>query len=67
LISVTVNGEKRQFKDNITVEDLLNTLDIKRERLAVERNREIVPRTRYAETVLEDGDSLEIVSLVGGG
>ena len=67
MISVTVNGEKRQFDNNITVEDLLNALDIKRERLAVERNRAIVPRTRYMETVLEDGDSVEIVSLVGGG
>jgi sulfur carrier protein len=42
-------------------------LSIKTSRLAFERNREVVPRTRYAATLLEDGDRIEIVTLVGGG
>jgi len=67
MISVTVNGKERQVGEGTTVEDLLTMLEVKRSRLAVERNREIVPRTSYAETELADGDKIEIVTLVGGG
>ena len=66
-ITITINGEERSFEDNTSVEDLLSHLEIKRDRLAVERNRAIVPRTEYEKTMLADGDVLEIVSLVGGG
>ena len=67
MISITVNGKERQVDEGTTVEDLLTMLEVKRSRLAVERNREIVPRTSYAETKLADGDKIEIVTLVGGG
>lgn len=67
MITITINGEERFFEDSTSVEDLLTQLEIKRDRLAVERNRSIVPRTEYEKTVLVDGDVLEIVSLVGGG
>ena len=69
MISVTVNGDERRLGDGATVEDLLELLEVKRRGrgLAVERNREIVPRTAYERTPLADGDAIEIVSLVGGG
>jgi thiamine biosynthesis protein ThiS len=67
MIAVTVNGEERRFEQGATVEDLLAEMQVRRKFLAVERNREVVPRTAYAATPLADGDRLEIVSLVGGG
>ncbi len=69
MISVTVNGEERRLEDGATVEKLLQSLEVKRRGrgLAVERNREIVPRTTYEQTPLADGDAIEIVTLVGGG
>ena len=69
MISVIVNGEERRLEEGATVEDLLELLEVKRRGrgLAVERNREIVPRTAYEQTPLAEGDSIEIVTLVGGG
>ena len=67
MITVWVNGEERQVPEGTTVEALLSLLEIKRTRIAVEWNRSIVPRTRYTETIIEEGDKLEIVTLVGGG
>ncbi len=67
MITVVVNGEEKQLPEGTTVEDLLKRLQVKRSPMAVERNREIVPRTGYGETILADGDSIEIVTLVGGG
>lgn len=67
MITVILNGEERTFAEGTTVEEMLTELQVNRSRLAVERNREIVPRTGYAETPLSDGDRIEIVSLVGGG
>ena len=67
MLNVTVNGENKQLPDGTTVEDLLAQMEVRREYLAVERNRSIVPRTEYEKTKLADGDAIEIVSLVGGG
>ncbi|HUX06972.1 MAG TPA: sulfur carrier protein ThiS [Acidobacteriota bacterium] len=67
MITVTINGEERQLEQGTTVDALLTLMKAKRSFLAVERNREIVPRTAYAETTLADGDRVEIVTLVGGG
>ena len=64
---LTVNGETREAPDSATVADLLASLGIDSRRVAVERNREIAPRSRWAEIALEDGDQLEIVQFVGGG
>lgn len=50
-----------------TLTEYLETTDYDCKRIAVERNGSIVPKARYGETVLEDGDTLEIVSFVGGG
>ena len=62
-----VNGEPREVPAGTTVAALLEALGVDRRRIAVERNREIVPRAAHAETVLDEGDRLEIVTMVGGG
>ncbi len=66
-LSVSVNGASRSVSSGTTVAGLLDDLGISSEGAAVERNREIVPRGRHAETLIEDGDALEIVTAVGGG
>ena len=64
---ITVNGEKREFSDGFTVLELLGALDLEPRKIAVERNREIVPRSVFDALVLADGDQIEIVQFVGGG
>ena len=66
-MKLQVNGEARDFPDALSLEGLLGQLGMKADRVAVELNREIVPRPRWAETNLRDGDRLEIVHFVGGG
>ena len=67
MITVTVNGEKRKVQREAVVADLLVELGIGERRIAVERNREIVNREKYAQTPLEEGDVFEIIEFVGGG
>ena len=67
VITVSLNGETRQFDSPIKIAQLLDQLGLTGKRLAVERNGEIVPKSQHAETVIEDGDALEIVVAVGGG
>jgi thiamine biosynthesis protein ThiS len=62
-----VNGEPRDVVAGTTIARLLSDLEMQPRYLAVERNFELVPRTRHAECVLHEGDTLEIVTLVGGG
>ena len=64
---ITVNGEKKEVLDGITVLGLLEFLKIQHERVAVERNEEIVKKVQYGTTAIEDGDRLEVVSFMGGG
>jgi sulfur carrier protein len=67
VIQLSVNGEPRRLAANANVSELLASLELAGKRVAVERNGEIVPRSRYAQTALADGDRLEIVVAVGGG
>ena len=67
MISITVNGERRAFNGPRTCAELLARLELAGKRVALERNGEIVPRSRYSEETLADGDMLEIVVAVGGG
>lgn len=67
MISVTINGERRQFEAPINCADLIAKLELAGKRVALERNGEIVPRSQHAEQRLADGDRLEIVVAVGGG
>ena len=67
IMLIILNGEKKDVPDGITVSGLLEHLNIQHQRVAVERNEEIVKKTTYADTVLKDGDALEVVSFMGGG
>jgi sulfur carrier protein len=66
-VSIVVNGEARSVAAGTTVAALIGELGFADRRVAVERNREVVPRARHATTPLADGDHLEIVTFVGGG
>jgi sulfur carrier protein len=66
-LSITVNGENRAAQPGSTVTDLLQELGLDSGRVALERNREILPRPKWAETQVEAGDRYEIVQFVGGG
>jgi len=67
MISITVNGEPRQLEAPLNCAELLARLDLAGKRIALERNGEIVPRSRLSAERLADGDRLEIVVAVGGG
>jgi thiamine biosynthesis protein ThiS len=66
-MEITVNGLPRVIDEHATVASLLELLGLESRQLAVERNLELVPRNRHAETQLLAGDRLEVVTLVGGG
>jgi thiazole synthase len=66
-LRVTINGEERRLKAPVTVQALLAELGLEATKIAVERNREIVPRSRYGDMKVTDGDRLEIVQFIGGG
>ena len=66
-MTIILNGEKKGVPDGITVFGLLEHLNIQHQRVAVERNEEIVKKASYAETALKEGDALEVVSFMGGG
>lgn len=65
--SITVNGQHRRVAKGLTIADLALELGLEPTKVAVERNLEIVPRSTLADTKIEDGDDLEIVTFVGGG
>jgi len=66
-MQLTVNGADRQVPDGITVRDLVVHLGLEGGPVAIERNREVVPRAEHASAVLREGDVVEIVHFVGGG
>jgi thiazole synthase len=66
-LCVTINGEERRLKAPVTVQALLTELGLESTKIAVERNLEIVPRSRYDDMKVTDGDRLEIVQFIGGG
>ena len=64
---IRVNGEEKKLEQEMSLTDFLEREGYQTARIAVEKNGEIVPRSRYGETILCSGDVLEIVSFVGGG
>jgi sulfur carrier protein len=66
-VRIRVNGEEVPFPKGSSVAALLERLQVSLPRVAVERNREILPKRDYPATLLEDGDIFEVVELVGGG
>ena len=66
-MNLIINGEDRQFDSALSIAALLDRLGMKPDRVAVELNRELIPRERWTATNLSDDDKLEIVHFVGGG
>ncbi|EAT09891.1 MULTISPECIES: sulfur carrier protein ThiS [Sphingomonadaceae] len=66
-ISIRINGEHRRVREGLTLAELASELGFTPEKVAVERNLEVVPRSTLADVRVEDGDELEIVHFVGGG
>jgi thiamine biosynthesis protein ThiS len=66
-IHIHVNGEARTWRSGATVTELLQDLDIRTERVAVELNLEILDRATFDQRLLKDGDRVEILSFIGGG
>lgn len=65
--TIVLNGEDHEAPPGATVASLLEGLQLDPRQVAVERNREIVPRSEYGQTSLTAGDKLEVVTFVGGG
>ncbi len=66
-MTLHINGEAREFADSLSLASLLKEMALKGDRVAIELNRNIVPRDQWAQTILHNGDELEIVHFVGGG
>lgn len=66
-MTLTINGEDREFTSIGTLSELVSQLGMKPDRVAIELNRELIRRDRWSETQLSNGDKLEIVHFVGGG
>ena len=67
MIHITLNGKPRSLAAPVTFEALLEELALAGRRIAVERNGDIVPRSRFGEERVADGDRIEVVVAVGGG
>ena len=67
MIEVTVNGRPAQIQSEMSVEQLLDTVEVPPNYLAVEVNGDVVPREDYADKMVAAGDQIEVVTLVGGG
>jgi thiamine biosynthesis protein ThiS len=66
-VKLQINGEAKSLDGPLTLAALISQMGLKPDRVAVELNRDIVPREQWAQTNLADGDRLEIVHFVGGG
>lgn len=66
-IRILLNGDAREIPAGYSAFDLISSLDLADKRLALEVNREIVPRSQYKQTPLRAGDTVEIVHAIGGG
>ncbi len=67
MIEISVNGQAVEIESEMTVEQMLDTVDVPPNYLAVEINAEVVPRERYTTHIVHRGDEVEVVTLVGGG
>lgn len=66
-MKITLNGEPRELADPLTAQQLIEHLGLTGKRLAMEVNREIVPRSSFKTHRLQEGDAVEIVRAIGGG
>lgn len=66
-MNISINGEAREFEAPLSLLDLIDLLELKGKRIAIEQNGEIVPKSLHGATFLSEGDVLEMVVAVGGG
>jgi|TARA_Y100000588_G_C13486618_1_gene599151 thiamine biosynthesis protein ThiS len=66
-MQIILNGTEKNFQDQISIATLIRELGLDKRKIAVERNREIVPRTAFNSVSLCEGDKIEIVHFIGGG
>ncbi len=66
-MNIILNGQKKEINQNLTVLQLLSELNIDPRKVAVERNLQLIRRTEHEQTMLNDGDNIEIINFVGGG
>ena len=66
-MQITLNGKPHTLEQSINIGELAKQLKLSPTQVAIERNREIVPRSLYGETILGAGDEVEIVTFIGGG
>ena len=66
MIRITVNGRNVELNESMTVEQMLDRVEVPPNYLAVEVNAEVVPREEYTAHVIQNGDQIELVTLVGG-
>ena len=67
MINVTINGDQHSLDKALCLVDLLARFEIEDDKVAIEHNREIVPKTTFDQVIVNDGDNLEIVHFIGGG
>ena len=66
-MEITLNGEKYTLERGSNLVDLIEKLGLNMDKLAIERNLEIVPKSKFAMTIIKEGDKLELVHFIGGG
>jgi len=64
---ISINGESRDVPDNCSAQNLIIFLEMQNDKIAMEVNLEIVPRSTYSDFMLKNGDKIEIVRAIGGG
>lgn len=67
LIQISLNGQTFEVPSDCTVSRMLELAEMRKQLIAVEVNREVVPKAQHGDTLLQPGDMVEVVSLVGGG
>jgi sulfur carrier protein len=66
-VEITLNGEPRQFPEGVSLAEIVEQLDLANQRIAIEINEDLAPRSSYASRYLHSGDRVEIIQAVGGG
>ncbi|MBI4854310.1 MAG: sulfur carrier protein ThiS [Acidobacteria bacterium] len=66
-MQILLNGDKKEFPQNLSLQSLVDSLALRQERIAVELNHSVIKRKDWPNVILKDGDQLEVVHFVGGG
>ncbi|MEI8377284.1 MAG: sulfur carrier protein ThiS [bacterium] len=66
-MKIIVNGNEMEFQENISVQGMLDVMNNQNKMIVIEKNLEIISKENFAQTILKDGDNIEIISFVGGG